>query len=300
MAKILVADDDRLTLELIERALARKGHEVEVFADGAEACEAIAEGDHDLVVSDLRMPGRDGMDVLRAAKARRASTPVFLLSGAWQTEERDEALRAGAYVALQKPIDLRYLYKLIESVTVKEHPQEKHDRPASDEPPQVPPAPAPAPAAAAEAVPLAAPLVLVLEPDRAMRKLIEYCLKRQGFRVTATGDDKEALELAALEPPDAVLAGGAEDDVRGLALVEGLRRDLACGRTYVVFVYPEGAVADAVHALDAGADVALERPCEPDVLFAHVKAGVRRALKAHGGGGNGHGSGHRWLARSTN
>src|SRR5438067_528506 len=115
MARILVADDDKMVLEVIERALARKGHEVEVYANGEDACRAVAEADYDLVLSDLRMPSRGGLDVLRASRARRAETPVFLLSGAWMSDERDEAMRLGARMALLKPIDFRYLYKLIEN-----------------------------------------------------------------------------------------------------------------------------------------------------------------------------------------
>lgn len=305
MARILVADDDRQTLDVIERALARKGHEVEVFADGDDACQALAEADadYDLVLSDLRMPSRGGLDVLRASKARREETPVFLLSGAWMSDERDEAMRLGARMALLKPIDFRYLYQLIENAMQDSN----RSKPVDPKTPAEESASAREGESAAErsdatrgggrpaiveSTPLAAPLVLIQDPDKSMRKLMEYCLRRQGFRVTATGDEKEALELAALEPPEAAIACGAEDDARAIAFVETLRRDAACARTYVVFLYPEGAAADAVHALDAGADVALERTFEPEVLFAHVKAGVRRGLKtraAANGNGNGNG-----------
>ncbi len=116
-----------------------------------------------------------------------------------------------------------------------------------------------------------------------MRKMLAYCLKRQGFRITATGDAREALELAALEPPDAAIASAGEDDASALALVEGLREDPACARTYAIFLYGEDAVADAVAALEGGADAALERPVEPEVLFAHLKAGIRRRARSAGG-----------------
>jgi DNA-binding response OmpR family regulator len=307
VARILVADDDRQTLDLIERALARKGHEVEVFPDGEQACLALAEAEYDLVLTDLRMPSRGGLDVLRASKERRPATPVFLLSGAWLSDERDEAMRLGAHVALLKPIDFRYLYSLIENAMDEQNRMRENEPKIETSPPrraeEKPPAGAGSSKASESArvtppdraapLQLAAPLVLVAEPDAALRKLLEYCLKRQGFRVTATGVEKDALELAQLEPPDAVLASGAEDDPRAIAFVEALRRDAACARTYVAFLYAEGASADAVHALDAGADVALERPFEPEVLFAHVKAGVRRALRTRGhGGANGNGNGN--------
>jgi len=268
MPKILVADDDRQVLELTAKALVRRGYEVETFADGASACEAAAEGNYDLVLTDHRMPGKTGLDVLRAAKSKRARTPVFVLSGSWLAEEREEAERLGAYVVLNKPVDLAYLYTLIESALM----------PEKEAAPQASNA-APAPLDAAEVRPIAPPLVLVLEAEACLRKLVGYCLKRQGYRTSMTEEAEEALELARIEPPEAAIASGCEAGGGALAFVERLRGEAGAEKTWVVFLYPQGAVADAVRALEVGADVALEKPFEPEVLFAHLRSGIRRTSK---------------------
>jgi DNA-binding response OmpR family regulator len=269
MAKILVADDDRLLLELMERSLATRGHEVEVFAGGAEACEALAERRYDLVISDLRMPGRGGLDVLRAAKEGGRRTPVILISGSWLAEERAEAERLGAEATLSKPVDLPYLFASVDRAlgAQKEAPdaaEAPHER-------------------------RGAPLVLVFDPDAATRKMLAYCMRQVGFRVTATAEAREAVELAGLEPPEAAIVSAAERDAQGVSFVEAVRRDPACARTYMVYLYAEDAVSDAVAALEAGADAALARPIDPEVLVAQLRAGIRRAAQraAHGTNGNG-------------
>src|SRR4051812_14138633 len=106
MGKILVADDERGILDVMERVFERRGHEVETFGDGASACEALEAGSYDLVISDLRMPGKNGLEVLAAAKARRPGVPVIIVSGSTEAEDRAEAEKLGVYTMLHKPVDL--------------------------------------------------------------------------------------------------------------------------------------------------------------------------------------------------
>ncbi|HVY62594.1 MAG TPA: response regulator, partial [Planctomycetota bacterium] len=115
MGKILVADDERGILDLMERVLGRRGHEVETFADGASAIEAVEAGEYDVVISDLRMPVKSGLEVLAAAKRRRASLPVIILSGSMEPEDRAQAELLGVYTMLHKPVDLAYLMTIVES-----------------------------------------------------------------------------------------------------------------------------------------------------------------------------------------
>ena len=67
--RVLVADDERNLRELIIRELARRGHEVDGAADGAIALERIRDGSFDVVVLDMRMPQKQGIDVLRELAA---------------------------------------------------------------------------------------------------------------------------------------------------------------------------------------------------------------------------------------
>jgi DNA-binding response OmpR family regulator len=63
--RVLIADDERNLRELIVRELARRGHEVDGVGDGAAAIERIRDGSYDVVVLDMRMPHKEGIDVLR-------------------------------------------------------------------------------------------------------------------------------------------------------------------------------------------------------------------------------------------
>jgi DNA-binding response OmpR family regulator len=228
MAKILVADDERALLDLMERALGKRGHEVETYMDGESAVEAIESDDFDLVMTDLRMPGRSGIEVLAAAKKKRATLPVIIVSGALESEDRARAEALGVYMVLHKPVDLAYLMTIVEAAIEK--------------------------SAVLGKLP-AAPVVRILERDASMKNMIAYCLRRQGF---TTGDAAAAAVIIVGDPHD----------------VERTRKEAP--RAVLIALHEAGETQEAVKALDAGADVALPRPFDPEILFAHVRAGVRR------------------------
>lgn len=103
-ASILVVDDKPNMLQLFERLLADK-HDVTTASDGEEAIAKILAGTFDLVVSDLRMPGAGGLDVLRAVKQASPRTEVILMTAYATVENAVEAMKEGAYDYLTKPFD---------------------------------------------------------------------------------------------------------------------------------------------------------------------------------------------------
>ncbi|GIW72916.1 MAG: hypothetical protein KatS3mg102_2458 [Planctomycetota bacterium] len=116
MARILVADDDRLLLELTERALRRRGHEVDLFSDGESAALALEhrEAAYDLAIVDLRMPRRSGLEVLAAARRAQPETPVVMVSCTWSEDDREAAEAGGAFAVLEKPVALERLYRVVD------------------------------------------------------------------------------------------------------------------------------------------------------------------------------------------
>ncbi len=111
--RILVAEDDDEMRELILRVLADEGYAVVVARDGNEAMSLLEGGAFDLVLSDVRMPGSDGMDVLRRAIARRLHQPIILMTAFGSIETAVEAMREGAYYYLAKPFDLDDLLEIV-------------------------------------------------------------------------------------------------------------------------------------------------------------------------------------------
>jgi two-component system, NtrC family, response regulator HydG len=113
-ATLLVADDDPGLRESLERTLTREGYRVVLASDGRAALERVKAGGIDLIVTDLRMPGLTGLELLRAAKAIMPDVDVILLTAFGTVEEAVKAMKDGAYDFLTKPFRREQLIKLID------------------------------------------------------------------------------------------------------------------------------------------------------------------------------------------
>ena len=104
MATVLICDDDAALREGLGEAVGDLGHAVVEAADGHAALDALAEGGIDAVLLDLRMPGLDGIEVLRRMRARPDCPPVAILTAVATAGNTIEAMRLGAADHLTKPI----------------------------------------------------------------------------------------------------------------------------------------------------------------------------------------------------
>jgi DNA-binding NtrC family response regulator len=102
--RALVADDDALSREFLTECVSSAGFDVLPVEDGRAAVDAVASGDFDLVITDLRMPGRDGIEVVRAARERDPAPPVVVLTAFGAVETAVVAMKEGASDFLLKPI----------------------------------------------------------------------------------------------------------------------------------------------------------------------------------------------------
>jgi DNA-binding NtrC family response regulator len=103
-ARILVVDDKENILKLFARILG-DGYQLTTAPDGARAIELVASQPFDVVVTDLRMPGADGFEVLRAVKSQAPETEVIMMTAYATVGDAVEAMKQGAYDYLQKPFD---------------------------------------------------------------------------------------------------------------------------------------------------------------------------------------------------
>ncbi len=101
---ILVAEDELAVRESLAEVLREEGYEVTAVADGTEAVRALEEREFDLVLSDIRMPGADGLEVLRRTREIAPQTLVLLMTAHATVETAVEAIRRGAQDYLLKPI----------------------------------------------------------------------------------------------------------------------------------------------------------------------------------------------------
>ncbi len=103
--KILVADDDKVLLDLMLRRIRRMGYQADRAENGSYAMEMLLNAKYDLVITDIYMPGATGLDVLRQAQKVDPGTVVLIVTGGATIEKALEALDHGAYLYLTKPFD---------------------------------------------------------------------------------------------------------------------------------------------------------------------------------------------------
>ncbi len=111
--KILVADDERTSREGLRALLSAWGHDVEEAADGEEALARATASLPSVVISDLVMPRKDGLELLRALQAQLPFASVILLTGQGSIDTAVAAMKEGAYDFLTKPVDVARLKLLI-------------------------------------------------------------------------------------------------------------------------------------------------------------------------------------------
>ena len=115
--RILVVDDQSSVRELLKAVLGSDGHAVEVAPDGESGIETLAEGFHDLVIMDIRMPGIDGVEALRRMKKASPDCGVIMMTAYASVETAVEAMKLGAFDYITKPIDIDEVRSIISRFT---------------------------------------------------------------------------------------------------------------------------------------------------------------------------------------
>lgn len=119
MEKILVVDDEQSLREVLSIMLKRTGYAVTSVADGEEAVELLNKEIFDLVITDLRMPKGDGMEVLKAAKSASPETVVLVITAFATADSAVEAMKQGAYDYLTKPFQIDEVQLIIRNALEK-------------------------------------------------------------------------------------------------------------------------------------------------------------------------------------
>ena len=104
--KILIVDDDKNLLSVLKTILAEENNDVSTSSDGGTAIELIRKTKFDLVITDLMMPGTNGLEVLREARKIDPNILVILITGFASLETAVQAIREGAYDYITKPFKL--------------------------------------------------------------------------------------------------------------------------------------------------------------------------------------------------
>jgi len=109
MAKILVVEDEKSIQRVLKDILENEGYEVDQAYDGVEGIKKIRENEYDVVLCDIKMPKKDGLEVLQETKKIKPDLPFVMISGHGDLPTAVESMRMGAYDYIQKPPDLNRL-----------------------------------------------------------------------------------------------------------------------------------------------------------------------------------------------
>ncbi len=116
---ILIIDDEKNVTEMIREMLSTKGYEASCVDDGKLGLDIVRQNNIELVITDLKMPGMDGLDVLREIKRFDPTIEVVLITAFASVETALQCMKEGAYDYISKPLDLGKLAFLVERALKK-------------------------------------------------------------------------------------------------------------------------------------------------------------------------------------
>lgn len=119
MTSILVVDDEQSMRDFLKILLLKEGYSVETRADGASALACMEETPFDLVISDMRMPGIGGLDLLHSIKGKYPTLPVILITAFVSPDDAVSAMKDGAFDYISKPFNVAEIKNIIRSATAR-------------------------------------------------------------------------------------------------------------------------------------------------------------------------------------
>lgn len=113
--KILIVDDEEtLTYSLYQTfIMSENNYEVVTASSGEEAINKLTDSKYDLVITDIKMPGMDGLELLLNIKAKYKETEVIVMTAYGSTEKKEEALQKGASFYIEKPFEIKEIKQLV-------------------------------------------------------------------------------------------------------------------------------------------------------------------------------------------
>ncbi len=272
--RVLVVDDDPALLQALPETLRLRmsGVMVDTADSAAAALDQISARDYDAIVTDIRMPGMDGLALLAEILGRRPDTPTLMITGHGEYDLAVRALRGGAYDFVQKPIDRdRFVTSLHHAIEARALSRRVKDRQLALE------------RCAVELEKIAEKLgreearVLIVDDDPALLQALPETLRLRMSGVTVDTADSAAaaLDRIAAHDYDAIVTDIRMPGMDGftlLAEIRGRRPD-----TPTLMITGHGEEDLAVRALRGGAYDFIQKPIDRD----HFVALLYRAIRAH-------------------
>jgi CheY-like chemotaxis protein len=242
---ILVVDDDPDTRENLRDILTDLGYRVDTAPDGPSALELVRKTPYAVALLDFKMPGMDGLELYREVKKLRAGTVAIIVSAYTNAATRDEALAAGAWRVLAKPVDFPRLLGLVDEA-------------------------------------LGQPLVLVVDDDPDLCQTLWDLFHDRGYRVALAHDAPAAAEQLRGGPVAVVLLDMRLPAGDGAAVFRMVREASPDAHTVVVTGHPRELNDRIEQVLREGADAVCYKPFDVADLLTTVDR-LRREPRPPGG-----------------
>jgi len=228
--RILVVDDDPDTCRNLSDILIDLGYQVDVAHDGPAALELVRQQPYDLALLDLRMPGMDGLALYRQIKKQHAGTVSLLVTAYAGPAIAEEALSAGAWKVVAKPVDFAKLLQLVDEA-------------------------------------LDQPTVLVVDDDRDLCANLWDLFRERGFRVSLAHDLNEAAEQLKKSTFKVVLIDMRIPDGDGSKVFQLVREADPLARTILITGYRSEMDQLIERMVAEGADAVCYKPFDiPELL----------------------------------
>ena len=118
-AKILIIDDERVVCNGCKLALSDKGYSIDICMTGEAGLESVLEGRYDVVLLDMKLPDKDGMEILKKARSERPGTYIIVMTGYSTVQNAVEAMKVGAFDYIAKPFTDDELVMAVEKAIEK-------------------------------------------------------------------------------------------------------------------------------------------------------------------------------------
>lgn len=233
-SSILVVDDDVDTCRNISDILTDLGYHVDVAHDGLSALDLVRKKRYDVALLDLKMPGMDGLTLYREIKKLRAGTVAIIVSAYAGKGIAEEAIAAGAWQVLSKPVDFSKLLALVDQV-------------------------------------LDQPLVMVVDDDHELCASLWDVFRERGYRVCLAHNEQEAIERVKEPAHKVVLIDMKLPDGNGARVFQFVRQANPQARTVLITGHRAEVESEVQQVLKEGADAVCYKPFDIPKLLSTLE-----------------------------
>ncbi|MFH1292648.1 MAG: response regulator [Pseudomonadota bacterium] len=253
--KVLVIEDDETARGQLAKAIRKEGYEVVVAEDGRAGVELFKKELPEIVVSDLKMPGIDGMEVMHTVRRLSKNTQIILVTAFGETDTVISALREGALDYLKKPLDLDQLTVALGRAKEKVMEYKKG---------------------------ATFPALLLADDEEKIRERLARVLEKEGWKVFQVADGEEAINVFKDNRIDVVLLDIKMPKKNGLEALHEMRSVSNDFEAIILTGY--GDENSAIQALRDGAINFLKKPIDLEQMILAVQKAMEklksdRALK---------------------